>query len=481
MEISSEEIIEINESPYQLFEKGVPNKATWRSYRNMMKKIICEYLKTILDGDHSLVEKQKQEMIESGKKLHYKKQYYDADFEVRINELVRRAKSDPKWIDSVLVTITSKLMDRTKLKKTDPNYIKSTMVENNLKPLKKLFSMVCIPIAWGKIDVMVNDENDIQDQSRGYTEDELETICKFCDPMERLMVKLGASSGIRAGAYDLNWGHIFPVYQIDEGKYAYEQEEVTESIVENNPVVCGLIRVYADSKSEYFGFVTPEWLDDLEIYRQHWIKETNHTPKDSDPLFKKAGSFVRPLSPASIRTRMSRVVDESGVRVYIPGVKNKYNIPLFNGARRFFNKQNKKAISKTSILASLILKEYQMGHGGLIKLDKNYFKEQVSELIDEYLLTIPLITIDKSARKQAEIDKLKQQQNTSQDQSIKMKAFDEKLEFMAQELFTVSKILKFNGAEEQAKKTEERLAELYPQFKVIDLYEKAKSKATKNY
>ena len=477
MEISSEEIIEINESPYQLFEKGVPNKATWRSYRNMMKKIICEYLKTILVGDHSLVEKQKQEMIASGKKLHYKKQYYDADFEVRINELVRRAKSDPKWIDSVLVTITSKLMDRTKLKKTDPNYIKSTMVENSLKPLKKLFSMVSIPIAWGKIGVMVNDENDIQDQSRGYTLDEINTICKFCDPMERVIVILGASSGIRAGANNLNWGHVFPVYQIEEGKYVWEIEDVTESIVENYNLVCGLIRVYADSKSEYYGLVTPEWLGDLEIYRQRWIKETNQIPKDNDPLFKKSGSFVRRLSPDAIRTRMSRVVDDSGVRVYIPGVKNKFNIPLFNGTRRFFNKQNKKALSKNSNLASLIIKEYQMGHGGLIKLDKNYFKEQVSELIDEYLLAIPLITIDKSARKQAEIDKLKQQQNNSQDQSIKMKSFEEKLELMADELYSVSKILRFYGVKEQAKKTEEKLSTLYPQFKVIDLYEIAKSKA----
>ncbi|PIW35533.1 MAG: hypothetical protein COW26_03910 [Nitrosopumilales archaeon CG15_BIG_FIL_POST_REV_8_21_14_020_33_23] len=408
MEISAEEIIEINETPYQLFQKGVPNKATWITYRNMMKKTVCEYLKTILVGDLSLVEKQKQDMMISGKKLHYRRQYYDADFEIRVNELVKRAKADSKWIDSVLVAIASKLMDRTKLKKTDPDYIKSTMVENNLKPLKKLFSMVDVPIAWGKIDVMVNDENDIQDQSRGYTEDELETICKFCDPMERLMVKLGASSGIRAGAYDLNWGHIFKVYQIEKGKYVWEHEDVTESTVEY-PVVCGLIRVYADSTSEYFGLVTPEWLDDLEIYKQRWIKETNQIPKDNDPLFKKAGPFVRRLSPSSIRTRMSRVVDESGVRVYIEGTKNKFNIPLFNGARRFFNKQNKKALTKTSKLAALIIKEYQMGHGGLIKLDKNYFKEQIEELIDEYLQTIPYITIDKTARKQSELESVKSQ------------------------------------------------------------------------
>lgn len=161
MEITTDEIIEINEIPYQLFEKGVPNEATWRSYRNMMKKMICEYLKNILVGDPVLVEKQKRAMLSEGKKLHYRINYYDADFEVRVNEMVNRARNDPKWIDSILTTITSKLMDRTKIPKNDPDYIKSTMVENNLKPIKKLFSMVDIPIAWGKIDVMINNENDI--------------------------------------------------------------------------------------------------------------------------------------------------------------------------------------------------------------------------------------------------------------------------------------------------------------------------------
>ena len=101
---------------------------------------------------------------------------------------------------------------------------------------------------------------------------------------------------------------------------------------------------------------------------------------------------------------MNRVVSDSDVRVHLEDCKGKFNIPLFNGSRRFFNKQNKKALSKNSKLAALIIKEYQMGHGGLIKLDKNYFKEQVEELIDEYVLAVPLLTIDGKARKQAELE-----------------------------------------------------------------------------
>ncbi len=398
MKIQPEELIEENQSAYILFQRGFPNKATLQTNTNVLKKIVCDYLQMIIRGNTALVETQKQEMALKSKKLHYRKNYYDADFEIRVNELVRRAKEDAKWVDTVLMTLVAKLMDRTKLAKTDPDYIKSTMVENSLKPLKKLFSMTDVPIAWGKITSQITDENDIKDQSRGYTLEELQTICKFCDPMERVMVKLGASSGIRAGAYDLKWGHILKVYQTDQGKYIWEPEDITESVAAECKIICGVLTVYADSTSEYYGFVTPEWLNDLEIYKQLWIKETNQIPKDNDPLFKKAGPLVRTLSVGAIRTRMTRVVDDSSIRVHLDGVKRKYNIPIFNGTRRFFNKQNKLAISKTSMLAQLIYKEYQMGHGGLIKLDKNYFKEHVSDLITEYLSTIPYVTISEENR-----------------------------------------------------------------------------------
>lgn len=437
MKIQPEELIEENQSAYVLFQRGFPNKATLQTNTNVLKKIVCDYLQMIIRGNTALVETQKQDMALKGHKLHYRKNYYDADFDIRVNELVRRAKEDAKWIDTVLMTLVAKLMDRTKLSKTDPEYIKSTMVENSLKPLKKLFSMTDVPIAWGKITSQITDENDIKDQSRGYTLEELQTICKFCDPMERVMVKLGASSGIRAGAYDLKWGHILRVYQTDQGKYIWEPEDITESVAADCKIICGVLTVYADSTSEYYGFVTPEWLNDLEIYKQLWIKETNQIPKDSDPLFKKAGPLVRTLSVGAIRTRMTRVVDDSSIRVHLDGVKRKYNIPIFNGTRRFFNKQNKLAISKTSMLAQLIYKEYQMGHGGLIKLDKNYFKEHVSDLITEYLSTIPYVTIDSVEREKQEkeqvLAKNKQQAFTIMDQAQKIEKIDN-LERMVIEL-----------------------------------------------
>jgi len=314
----------------------------------------------------------------------------------------------------------------SKLPPTDPQHFKSVSVGNNLKPIKKLFDMNSVPMTWARIYNLISDENDITDKSRGYTIEEIQKILKHCTPMETVMVLLGACSGIRAGGFPIKWENIHPIYQVED-QYVWEPEEVTESISEKYPIVCGMLKIYADSREEYFAFVTPEWLDAVQIYRESWIKETNRIPRPEDPLFKRAGMLVRELKYDSIRKRMERVIGDSGIRKRL-GSKQKYNIPLFNGLRRFFNKQNKKSLSKNSRLASLILKETMMGHGGLIKLDKNYFKEHIDELIEEYLHSISNLTIDDSARTQLELDRVNKEKSELERKNEELDELEKKVE-----------------------------------------------------
>ncbi|MEX2193060.1 MAG: integrase [Nitrosarchaeum sp.] len=435
MEINPEEIIQTTDSPITLFYSALNNPSTKRNYTNMLKKIVCENLKSILSGNPQLME-------QSQNTKHYKRTFSDADFEDRVNEFVRKADADPKWAESVIITLVSKLMEKTKLNPLHPDYIKSTMVENNLKPLKKLFDMNNIPMTWTRIYNLISDENDLKDKSRGYSIEEIQKIRKFCSPMEDVMVVLGACSGIRAGGFPLKWENIHPIYLTDEGHYVWEHEEVTESISEKSHLICGMLKIYADSNDEYFAFVTPEWLDTVEIYKEAWIRETNKIPRPEDPLFKRSGGFVRELKYDSIRKRMERAVTESGVRKLIPDSKQKYNIPLFNGLRRFFNKQNKKSLSKNSKLASLILKETMMGHDGLIKLDKNYFKEHIDELIEEYLQSVPYLTISNEERTKAENRKLKEEQSEKQ-------FLHEELSFVKKELIEMKERQRINELKEQ--------------------------------
>ena len=69
-----------------------------------------------------------------------------------------------------------------------------------------------------------------------------------------------------------------------------------------------------------------------------------------------------------------------------------------NGFRRFWNKACKESLSGESPLSALIKKEYMMGHAGLVKLDRNYFKTHVLELAEEYLHSVPALTISDAER-----------------------------------------------------------------------------------
>lgn len=157
---------------------------------------------------------------------------------------------------------------------------------------------------------------------------------------------------------------------------------------------------------EYFAFTTPECWQSVQAYKETWIKDTGREPKPEDPFFKRVGSpFVHSLDDIGIRKRMQRIVREAGLRPPLPVGSRRHKVPLFNGFRRYFNKANKKALEKGSMLASLILKENMMGHTGLIKLDKNYFKVHISELIEEYIQAVPNLTISDTERQKAVIKK----------------------------------------------------------------------------
>ena len=110
-----------------------------------------------------------------------------------------------------------------------------------------------------------------------------------------------------------------------------------------------------------------------------------------------------------IRKRIERILKESRVRPPLAKGMRRYEVPAFNGFRRFFNKANKKSLSSTSVLASLIMKETMMGHSGLIQLDKNYFKSHIDELIEEYVKAVPNLTISKALQLEAENNRLREE------------------------------------------------------------------------
>ena len=128
--------------------------------------------------------------------------------------------------------------------------------------------------------------------------------------------------------------------------------------------------------------------------------------------------MIKQLSEIGLRTRLVTLLEECKFRKPLPKGKRRHEVPPFKGFRYFFDKRSKRGFSNNAVLAQLILKEKMMGHDGLIQLNKNYFREHIDELIQEYISAIPHLTINDSARKQFELDKIKQEKSQLEESYI---------------------------------------------------------------
>lgn len=371
MKITNEDIVKLNKNPLELFYNSFRSQSTKISYTRKLKKVFCDYLEDVLHGN----------------------------FEERVYEFVNISKNDTDRITSILLTLSKELKKRTILDKDDSDYLNPSSFSNFFKPIKKLLDMNGIAIVW-KLIYSTYPENDNLDDSRGYDKSEIEKMLNFCSgTLDRAIILISSSSGIRVGGLSgLTWNDLIPVYKIGD-KLVFE---VKESEINRCEIVCAVLRVYRNTSEEYPAMITPEAYNSIMSYRNSWINETRQNPKPIDPLLKNSGLFVKPIKDTAIRKRIERVLINSGIRTSIEKSKRRHEIPAMNGFRRFFNKVNKETISQDSTLASLIKKEYMMSHTGLVKLDKNYFKTHIFELVEEYLNAVPSLTISNEQRLKAE-------------------------------------------------------------------------------
>jgi hypothetical protein len=164
-------------------------------------------------------------------------------------------------------------------------------------------------------------------------------------------------------------------------------------------------------------------------YKYDWTRDIGREPKPEDPIFKKEGILLRRATPIGVKKRVERMIKRAGLREKIKG--KRYEVPIMNGFRRFWNKTCKESLSRDSPLGSLIKKEFMMGHAGLIKLDRNYFKTHTLELAEEYLNAIPNLTISNEKRlrlenkkKTVKIEQLERQQREIDSLKLEVKRID---------------------------------------------------------
>jgi len=376
MKITKKSLVKLEDEPIELFYQGIKSEDTKTSYTRKLRKILCEYLEEIFEGS----------------------------FESRAAQFVYLTKKDPDQAIRILLSLSKLLRERTKKDLSDQDYLNPSSFNNFFKPIKKLFDMNGVGIAWKRVYATYPELDNFTD-GRGYSREEIQSMFNFAKGViDHAIILVGSSSGVRVGGISgLKWEDVEPVYKIDDKLVL----EITESQAETAEIVCAVLKVYNHTDQKYPAFITPEAYKAILDYRKSWILEVGREPKLHEPLFKNSGPYVRTLTGGGIRHRMMRVIKGAGIRIPLVKGKRRHEIPAMNGFRRFWNKTSKEVISKDSPLADLIKKEFMMGHVGLTKLDKNYFKTHLLELAEDYLVIVPHLTISDEERVKAENRKLK--------------------------------------------------------------------------
>ena len=410
------------EPPLTLFKQGIKSPETLDKYTRTLRYVLCTILRDILDGD----------------------------FEQRVQQLVTYGKTEPKWTLDLLLSLSRMLRERTELSPDNPEYLNPVSFGNFFKPIKKLFDMNDVYVSWKRVNVTYPELDNVS-ETYGWTKAEIQKMLKHTNgTIDKVIILIAASSGIRAGGFNLNWGDIAPIYVVDGKLKMVDKEDennndlfIAEKMFDvsaqrtNTPqlqIACAMLQVYSGTSEKYITFITPEAYSVLLDYRQEWIQRIGRHPKSRDPILLKDGDFVRRATAISIKKRLTRILNNAGLRDHTRKNNNRrFDVPMMNGFRRFWNKSCKESYSKESHLSSLIKKEYMMGHRGLVKLDRNYFKTNILELAEEYMQVIPNLTIDDSIalretnrKKDAYIQKMKGENYTR----------IQELERMVSELYT---------------------------------------------
>ena len=367
MRVNPKDIRPISDGdPLKLFHSSIRSPSTNIGYTRKLRLILCDVLEDVLEGT----------------------------FEQRARQFVEIGRNEPKKMMGILLELSEAMTERTRKDRSDPDYMNPSSVPNYFTSVKKLLDSNDVAVNWSRV-TMTYPELDNVDDSRGWTLEEIRRMLDHAkDPQKRAIILVLASSGMRVGGMQLRWGDLTPMHDVD-GRM------VQEGDLEGNApgeAACVAVQVYRNSYAEYAAFITPEAYRALMDYAVQWETEAGRKPGDGDPVFRSRAKPHSMLSKNSITSVLIRVAFSAGVRKRHGGNPHKWEVPMLNGFRRFYNKATKNTETGESNLAVHIKSEYMMGHSGITSLDRHYYKADIEEKAKTYVKMVPSLTISESER-----------------------------------------------------------------------------------
>ena len=254
-------------------------------------------------------------------------------------------------------------------------------VHNVICSLKLFFSMNDIVCNWVKINKMKPERKKLRGD-KPYTTEDLRIILKQVSnsPLWNSLIHFISSSGVREGF----------------------SEELRIKDLGDMPNGCKSVKVYADSKDEYYTFITQEAVIALEEYFAYRRKKGEKLSPDSW-VFTTALNPENPMSTNLISGWLAKIVNKTSVNRG-ECINHRYDIPIVYGMRKRFD-----TILKSNSKININIAEKIMSHSVSIPLDNHYFKPTLEVMFDEYQKAIPDLVIDQTMKLKIELEKKNKQ------------------------------------------------------------------------
>ena len=352
--------------PLELFHSVNKSPFTDQGYTSKLRFILCNVMEDILHGT----------------------------FEERVKEFVEIGKKNEDEMLGILLGLSELMRERTEKDKKDKEYMNPSSVPTYFTPIRKLFKVNAVKIEWDRV-TQTFPELDNVDDSRDWTREEIRLMLdNVKNARDRALILMLASSGVRRGGLLLRWGDLMRMYNV--GGEMVKEEDLEERV--SGEPACVAVSVYGGSTYKHTTFLTPEAYQALMDYAVEWEEDVGRKPTDDDPIFKMKRKLLTPTSENGISNILVGIILSAGVWKRQRDNSSRKTTPPFNGFRRRFTKTIKETKTSESSTAVLTKAEFMVGHVGVTKLDRNYYKTNTEELAETYVNAIPNLTISESER-----------------------------------------------------------------------------------
>ena len=323
-----------------------------------------------------------------------------------------------------------------------------------IPPVKLFCEMNDIILNWRKINKLLPRGNG-NATDEAYTREQIKKMLEHSDLRAKIPILFMASSGMRLGGFaGLRDGDIRPIY-----------DEVT-----GKKLIAAHVVVYKGTDDEYDTFISPEAFSTYQEYRNLRMKFGEVITKKSPILLRRFDispdgktavlDNTKPVALSTVAGIIRTVAYKAGIREVSENYKDRYNIKIAHGFRKFFNTTLSNIRTKDGRLAiDFIRKEMMMGHAlmNIHALEENYNRaDRPKMLLEDYLKAVSDLTISDEERMKVEVKKLQTDISNMKSVEIELSEKDKEIQSMRkkyQEMnVTLQNILSIIGNVEQPSK-----------------------------